>query len=115
MRLWHDDVRPCPPGWVWAQNNSDAKEILKSGMVTEISMDHDLGASPNDGLLARGSSYDNGEELVKWMIEEDLVPEKIRIHSWNPSGALRMAQRFRDVGCSVEVRPFDPHDLHQAI
>lgn len=113
MKLWHDDVRPAPPGWVWAQDNDAAKEYLKLGVVTEISMDHDLGADPRAGLYARGWSYDTGEELVKWMIEEGRVPEKVRIHSWNPSGARRMALRFIDAGYPApEVRPFEVSEMN---
>jgi hypothetical protein len=43
VRLWHDDVRPAPPGWTWARTNDEAKRLLATGEVTEASLDHDLG------------------------------------------------------------------------
>lgn len=106
MRLWHDDVRQPPSGWVWAQNNDDAKKILKTGEVLEISMDHDLGASRCDGIYAAGSSADNGYELAKWMVANILVPPSITIHSWNPVGAGRMAGVFNSAGYDVVIVPY---------
>lgn len=50
MKLWHDDVRPNPEGWVWARTNNEAKRILETESVDEISLDHDLGyAGPPPG------------------------------------------------------------------
>jgi hypothetical protein len=43
VKLWHDDVRPPPSGWEWARTNESAKGYLRSGYITEISLDHDLG------------------------------------------------------------------------
>lgn len=43
MRLWHDDVRPAPPGWVWARTNEEAKHHLLTDKVKEASLDHDMG------------------------------------------------------------------------
>jgi hypothetical protein len=126
MKLWHDDVRPAPPGWTWARTNEQAIELLSGQhhhgyQVTEISMDHDLGGHdiqmlpPEMGgdaegyfakMLYRGSSEETGESLVIWMIENDRVPAKVTIHSWNPAGAERMARRLFDAGHSAAVIPF---------
>lgn len=107
VKLWHDDVRPAPKGWVWAQNNADAMAILKTGEVTEISMDHDLGGDPRNGIFVAGNSQDgSGLDLVQWMVETINVPETITIHSWNPDGARRMARVFNDAGYSVTVAPY---------
>ena len=44
IRLWLDDVRPMPPSFnYWAKTAKEAIEILKTGRVVEISLDHDLG------------------------------------------------------------------------
>lgn len=112
MKLWHDDCRPAPQGWVWVQTNDDAKDVLKTGEVEEISMDHDLGAFPSDGIYARGSGEDNGLKLAEWMVENALVPDVVTIHSWNPVGARRMQEEFLRAGYAAEIRPFDPYE-HQ--
>lgn len=113
MKIWHDDVRPAPAGWVWVQNNTDAKAILGSGIpISEISMDHDLGAIPHGeaGIMARGWDEDNGLKLAEWMVEKGLVPAKVTIHSWNPDGARRMADTFLGAGYGAYIRPFDPYE-----
>ena len=118
MKIWHDDVREAPEGWTRVKNNDEAKEILVAArqgfeeVVEEISLDHDLGAEipedlPYDEILyLKGWSEDNGYELVKWMIEHDLVPPKITIHSWNVIGRMKMASALNDAGYSCEIRPF---------
>lgn len=117
--LWLDDVRPAPDGWVWAKTNEEAKTILLQKNVTHCSLDHDLGMhianDVNDWDEIIEIAYSQQEEepetgfdLVEWMIEMDLVPEHITIHSWNPDGAHRMAMRFLDHGYECTLAPFKP-------
>lgn len=126
MKLWHDDIRPAPEGWVWARTNDAAKEHLLTGKVVEISMDHDLGldgypsAPPEMGgdfdsyddyirrISLRGNGPETGLDLARWMAEQGIVPEKITIHSWNPTGAKQMAQVLDDAGAKCIVAPFVP-------
>ncbi len=115
MRLWHDDVRPAPEGdWIWAHNNDQARALLECLPITTISLDHDLGAEVhvtpdmniNEISLLRGQAEDNGIKLVEWMIEKDLVPHTVIIHSWNIPAAKRMYQAFFDAGYLAELQPF---------
>ena len=125
MRLWHDDVRPPPEkGWEWARTNDAAIELLMTGAVEEISMDHDLGLHTLDAPDEMDMEYwdkvieithalnpstaETGVDLVDWMIEHNRVPAKITIHSWNPDGAMRMALRLADHDHEVIVAPFRP-------
>lgn len=100
-------------GWVWVQNNKDARDVISrcTAVITEISMDHDLGATPHGeaGIMARGWDEDNGLKLAEWMVAKNYVPEKITIHSWNPEGAKRMAAVFNEAGYSVAISPFDAY------
>lgn len=41
MKLWLDDERPAPDGWVHVYTGEDAIRLLSQ--VTEISFDNDLG------------------------------------------------------------------------
>ena len=118
-RLWLDDVRPAPDGWVWAKTNEEAQKVLLKGEVTHCSLDHDLGMDviddPNDwdqvievANAHQGEEWETGLDLVEWMIKNDLVPEHITIHSWNPDGAHRMAMRFVDNGYECTLAPFKP-------
>ncbi len=115
VRLWHDDIRPAPAGWVWVRTNDAARKALSDLDVAEISMDHDLGldhfteeqidADP-DLILARGEAVETGLDLVRWMCETSHVPPTIKIHSWNPDGALAMSRVFRDHGHVCFLAPF---------
>lgn len=113
MKLWHDDCRRPPEGWVWARTNKDAKVWLCTGMVTEISLDHDLGGhhlDPDDPdtMYYRGDSEDNGFKLVDWMIREHILPGRITVHSWNSSTAPQMVKVLRATGHpKVYHRPFE--------
>lgn len=116
MRVWHDDVRPAPDGWVWARTNGQAKYLLMTHEVTEISLDHDLGLHdveiPDDPdklmdlLYAKGEAEETGLDLVRWMLDKGLVPEVVTIHSWNPPGAQAMAGLLTSHGHSCTVAPY---------
>ena len=95
INVWLDDVRPMPKEFdVNPQTAQDCIELLKTGNVKRISLDHDLG--PEEA----GTGYD----VAKW-IEENaffkrLAPLEWSIHSDNPVGiqnmkkALESADRF---------------------
>jgi len=114
VKLWHDDVRPAPDGWVWARTNDEALKYLRTGEVEEISLDHDLGCPyTEEEIMAdvelawyRGTSNETGLDLCRAMVRENLVPERVRIHSWNPPGAEAMAKVLTGSGHDCEVRPF---------
>lgn len=120
MNLWHDDVRPAPAGWVWARTNQEAKAHLLTGRVEMASLDHDLGYhdveipdDPNElaeVLVLRGQGEETGLDLVKWMVANNHVPPVVKIHSWNPDGALKMAQTLFDSQLPKEIiiEPFKP-------
>lgn len=86
IRLWLDDLRPAPSGWVWVKTVAAAQALLRRGGVVEVSLDHDLG---DDGA---GTGYD----LAVWIEEEALharLPRlKWAVHSANPIGRERMEQ-----------------------
>lgn len=122
-KLWHDDIRPAPDGWLWARTNEQAQEILRKGDIVECSLDHDLGyhdvelpEDPNElaeVLVLKGQSEETGYDLVCWMLENDLVPQKVTIHSWNPEGAAHMAarlSRYAPADTDLWVAPFNPKD-----
>lgn len=113
IKLWHDDVRPAPHGWVWVQNNNDAKLILANVEVDEISMDHDLGAVPygEAGIMARGWDEDNGYLLAQWMCQKGCVPPKVTVHSWNPVGAEKMVGLLEQYAKAVREMSVFPKEI----
>ena len=96
MKLWVDDVRPAPEGYVWADSvncakrfieyfelcaDDDDKEIREIYTLTLIDIDHDAGDYANDG-----GDY---IKLLDWL-EETGRNYPIRIHSMNPVGVQNM-------------------------
>lgn len=88
MKLFVDDLRPCPDGWVLAKTATEAISVLITGEVRELSLDHDLGEPESEV----GSGY----QVVCWLEERAHagdwrhVPRVIAIHSANPVGHQRM-------------------------
>ncbi|MBI5544590.1 MAG: hypothetical protein HY901_11920 [Deltaproteobacteria bacterium] len=80
MKLWLDDVRPAPPGWVQARTIEEAQRWLVTGEVEEASLDHDLGVEQPDGRA-----------LVRWMAQTGHWPKhRPVVHSMNPVGRMYM-------------------------
>ena len=84
MKVYLDDERETPAGWVRTFWPDEVIELLKTGEVVAVSLDHDLGDDE------RGTGYD----VVLW-IEEAVAtrgfnPPEIRVHSANTSARRKM-------------------------
>ena len=95
MKIYLDDIREPPIGWKLVHWPDEAIELLKTGQVTHISLDHDLGDDK------KGTGYD----VILWMEEAVAIsnfklPKYISIHSANPVGKERM-QRALDRICNL--------------
>ncbi|MDG3085286.1 hypothetical protein P7F88_03875 [Vibrio hannami] len=91
MKVYLDDERNTPKGWVRVYWPDEAIELLKTGEVTEISLDHDLGDDE------RGTGYD----VVLWIEEavatQGFKPPVIRVHSANSSARSKMEQGILNI------------------
>lgn len=103
MKLWVDDVRPAPEGYVWCSSVNEAKEFiwqwdttstdeeinLFGGPIELIDIDHDAG-----DYAADGGDY---IKLLDWL-DETGRNYPIRIHSMNPVGVENMRRIIRRNG-----------------
>ena len=48
MKVFLDDVREPDQTWVWVKTYHDAVKLLVTGLVIQISLDHDLGQDSKD-------------------------------------------------------------------
>ena len=93
MKLYLDDIRLGPiykPGalniidadndWVIVRSVENAQQLIMTGLVTEMSLDHDMGPKALTGM-----------DLVKWMVDTGHWPSgDIIVHSANIIGAENM-------------------------
>jgi len=91
MRVFLDDERVTPEGWVRTYWPIEVIALLESGLVLELSLDHDLGDD------RRGTGYD----IVLWIEEavalRGFVPPKITVHSANSSARDKMLAGVRSI------------------
>ena len=84
MRVFLDDERDTPEGWTRVYWPDEAIELLKTGAVSEISLDHDLGDDEH------GTGYD----VVVWVEEavanQGFKPPVMKVHSANPPARSKM-------------------------
>lgn len=91
MKIWVDNSRPAPEGYVWCKSVQEAKDTVlmlelyatvnESYKVELIDLDYDSGDYANDG-----GDY---IKLLNWL-EETGRNYPIRIHSMNPVGVENM-------------------------
>ena len=92
MKLYLDDERTAPDGWVQVRWPDEAIKLLQMGEVTNLSLDHDLGDDQ------RGTGYD----VLLW-IEQEVAscqftpPAKIEVHSANPPARKRMQAAIESI------------------
>lgn len=94
MKIWVDDVRPAPEGYVWCLTVNEAKIVIQNIMVLQgitynetapvielVDLDHDAG-----DFVIYGGDY---IKILDWLEKQGWnIP--IRIHSMNPVGVQNM-------------------------
>lgn len=103
MKIWVDDVRPAPDGYIWCTTTNEAKIVIDCisqihealifdkniPFIELIDIDHDAG----DNTIF-GGDYIN---ILNWL-EETGRSYPIRIHSMNPVGVENMRKIIRKNG-----------------
>ena len=86
MKLWIDDVRPAPEGYVWCKSVGQTKQVIRGSELTNtpielLDIDHDSG----------DFAFDGGDfiKILDWM-EYTNRNYPIHIHSMNPVGVANM-------------------------
>lgn len=98
MKVYLDDERTTPENWTRVYWPVEAIELLETGQVTEISLDHDLGDDD------RGTGYD----VVLWIEEQvalhGFTPPVVKVHSANISARTKMEHGIRAINAMVRKR-----------
>lgn len=99
MKIWVDDVRPAPEGYVWCKSVNEAKNTITSAnakivkafkegvpfdnslYIELIDLDHDAGQFAEDG-----GDYIRLLDWLEWLYDGKDTYTKFKIHSMNPVG-----------------------------
>jgi hypothetical protein len=96
MKLWIDDVRPAPDGYVWCKTTPEALRMIRNhyNSIEEISLDHDAGELQYYG----GDFIEVLKEMERishspfWPSDykEAFMQYRFFLHSANPVGVQNM-------------------------
>lgn len=91
MKLWIDDIRPAPDGFIWCKSVNQAKAAI-TAYEHQYSCDNILIDLNNDG--------DDYFEILEWLEEKNIVDTGyfFKIHSKNPVGIIKMEDIIRHNG-----------------
>jgi hypothetical protein len=97
LKLYLDDQRPTPPGWARFYWPDEMYPVLEKGIVTHISLDHDLGDDE------RGKGID----VIDWLKDKieagwTKYPKNVAIHSDNGPGRQYIEQAVHSLNRLIE-------------
>lgn len=103
MKLWIDDVRPAPDGYIWCKSVEEAKNTIvnanakfakqcEKGFIPDLSLHIDLIDLDHDAgdYASAGGDYIKLLEWLEWLYDGKGTYTQFRIHSMNPVGAANM-------------------------
>lgn len=91
IKVYLDDVREAPDGWVLAKTVNDVFHYLENNNVEEISLDFDLG----ENTLTGNCVLNYLERLIR-KGELKNIPI-IHIHSMNPVGRKIIQDKLKEI------------------
>jgi len=98
MKVWLDDLREGPPGWLHVTTAQEAINALRTKKVTQISLDHDLGAPEN------GTGYDVASFIEQESFMMTLPRLVWTVHTQNPVGRVKMTVALEHADSSWDKR-----------
>jgi len=118
MKLFVDDIRDAPEGWVLARTISEAITILRMyGLeITHVSLDHDISIPVKVGNVIRPYPSPDTFKAVAYYIEQLILDESggmkesvvVTTHSANPDGRKAIVEIFDDIGIKCTETPYPP-------
>ena len=106
-KVFVDDMREIPPGWIGCRTVSETISILATLPVSEISLDHDILAARGNNSLYQALATETFRGIAYYIAA--MPPEKrpkVRIHTANAGAAQTM--------CGILGLPFGETYKHYA-
>jgi len=92
MKVYLDDERTQPVGWILTTTPKATINLLKTNKVTDLSLDHDLG---DDKKI--GTGYDVLLWIEKQVYLKKFKSPKIKIHTANNSARIKMELAVKSI------------------
>ena len=91
MKLWIDDIRPAPDGFIWCKSVNQAKAAITA-------YEHQY--SCDNILIDLDHDCEDYFKILDWLEEKNIVDTGyfFKIHSQNPVGIMRMKDIIRHNG-----------------
>ena len=91
MKLWIDDIRPAPNGFIWCKSVNQAKTAI-------IAYEHQY--SCDNILIDLDNNAADYFKILDWLEEKNIVDTGyfFKIHSKNPVGIMKMENIIRHNG-----------------
>ena len=105
MKLFIDDLRPTPEGWIGTDSIKQAIEYLQTGKVTHLSLDYDY---DRNSWSIKGWYWD----IMKWLLDRaaenqsNCLPTYYRFHTSNPDGRRNYRGAFDQLRRSLPTKIF---------
>ena len=91
MKIWVDDLREAPEGYIWCKSTNEALRLIVSNIdnIAEIHLDHDMGDTFG------GDAINILNELERKSHRSEAFAKAVnkivfKIHTANPVGAANM-------------------------
>lgn len=91
MKLWIDDIRPAPDGFIWCKSVNQAKAAITA-------YEHQY--SCNNILIDLDNDCEDYYKILYWLEEKNIVDTGyfFKIHSQNPVEIMKMEDIIRHNG-----------------
>ena len=91
MKLWIDDIRPAPDGFIWCKSVNQAKAAITA-------YEHQY--SCDNILIDLDDDADGYFKILDWLEEKNIIDTGyfFKIHSKNPVGIMKMEDIIRHNG-----------------
>lgn len=91
MKVWLDDIRKPPKGYIWCKNYNEIIFILMNKKVSIVDFDHDLGEEKS------------GYDVAKFIVENNIEIDSFKVHSQNPVGRDNIIHLLTHYGYTLDI------------
>lgn len=99
-KLWLDDRREAPRGWLHVRTAAEAIRRIRSGEFTHLDLDYDLSLTDREG----GTGYDVACAIEKGARNGSLPRMLCECHSGDPLGRQRIEAALARAGMAWRAR-----------